>query len=156
MLPVLAIDLTNQTDLVEHNSLIMRLLRYPAGVKFSTLPFKPEVSGSIPESELRFLFIIVVFTLYLPLFRVCSERVHLSEVLCSRPCALSQPELYRMSPASITHLIIHHCVYLCIYSSLIMGLRSSPGGGKGLGFNSRVRTPFSLYHCCIYLVFTFV
>ena len=27
---------------------------------------------------------------------------------------------------------------------------------RGLGFDSRVRTPFSIYHCCIYLVFTFV
>ena len=46
-----------------------------------------------------------------------------------------------------------------------MGLRSSPSGVKvstlsrhvrGLGFDSRVRTPFSIYLCCIYLVFTFV
>ena len=44
-----------------------------------------------------------------------------------------------------------------------MRLRSSPGGVKvstlsrhvrGLGFDSRVRTPFSIYLCCIYLVFT--
>ena len=26
---------------------------------------------------------------------------------------------------------------------------------RGLGFDSRVRTPFSIYLCCIYLVFTF-
>ena len=32
----------------------------PGGVKVSTLPGKPEVSGSIPESGLRFLFNIVV------------------------------------------------------------------------------------------------
>ena len=25
---------------------------------------------------------------------------------------------------------------------------------RGLGFDSRVRTPFSIYLCCIYLVFT--
>ena len=46
-----------------------------------------------------------------------------------------------------------------------MRLRSSPGGIKvstlsrhfrGLGFDSRVRTPFSIYLCCIYIVFTFV
>ena len=46
-----------------------------------------------------------------------------------------------------------------------MRLRSSPGGVKvstlsrhvrGLVFDSRVRTPFSLYLCCIYLVFSFV
>ena len=46
-----------------------------------------------------------------------------------------------------------------------MRLRNSPGGVKvstlsrlvrGLGFDSRVRTPFSIYLCCIYLVFTFV
>ena len=46
-----------------------------------------------------------------------------------------------------------------------MRLCSSPGGVKvrtpsrhvrGLGFDSRVRTPFSIYLCCIYLVFTFV
>ena len=79
-------------------------------------------------------------------------------------CLIPKNKLYRTSPASITPEIIHHCVYLCIYSSLIMGLRRSPGGVKvctlpgktGLGFDSRVRTPFSLYHCCIYLVFTFV
>ena len=46
-----------------------------------------------------------------------------------------------------------------------MRLSSSPGGVKvnmlsrhvrGPGFDSRVRTPFSIYLCCIYLVFTFV
>ena len=46
-----------------------------------------------------------------------------------------------------------------------MRLRRCPGGVKasthsrhvrGLGFDSRVRTPFSIYHCCIYLVFTYV
>ena len=46
-----------------------------------------------------------------------------------------------------------------------MRLRRCPGGVKistlsrhvrGLVFDSRVRTPFSIYHCCIYLVFTFV
>ena len=45
----------------------MRLRSSPGGVKASTLPGKPEVSGSIPESGLRFLFIIVVFTLDIPL-----------------------------------------------------------------------------------------
>ena len=34
----------------------------PGGVKVSTLPGKPEVSGSIPEPGLSFLFIIVVLT----------------------------------------------------------------------------------------------
>ena len=46
-----------------------------------------------------------------------------------------------------------------------MRLRRCPGGVKGsmlsrylrgLGFDSRVRSPFSIYLCCIYLVFTFV
>ena len=46
-----------------------------------------------------------------------------------------------------------------------MRLRRCPGGLKvstlsrqfrGLGFDYRVRTPFSIYRCCIYLVFTFV
>ena len=46
-----------------------------------------------------------------------------------------------------------------------MRLRRCPGGVKvitlsrhvrGLGFDSRVRTPFSIYLCCIFLVFTFV
>ena len=46
-----------------------------------------------------------------------------------------------------------------------MRLRRCHGGVKvstlsrhvrGLGFDSRVRTPFSIYHCRIYLVFTFV
>ena len=46
-----------------------------------------------------------------------------------------------------------------------MRLRRCPGGVKGstlsrhvrgVGFDSRVRTPFSIYLCCIYLVFTFV
>ena len=27
---------------------------------------------------------------------------------------------------------------------------------RGLGFDSRVRTAFSIYLCCIYLVYTFV
>ena len=42
----------------------MRLRSCPGGVKVSTLPGKPEVSGSIPDSGIRFLFIIVVFTSY--------------------------------------------------------------------------------------------
>ena len=46
-----------------------------------------------------------------------------------------------------------------------MRLRRFPGGVKGsmlsrhvrgLGLDFRVRTPFSIYLCCIYLVFTFV
>ena len=46
-----------------------------------------------------------------------------------------------------------------------MRLRRCPGGVKGstlfrhvngLGFDSRVRTPFPIYLCCIYLVVTFV
>ena len=46
-----------------------------------------------------------------------------------------------------------------------MRLRRCPGGVKGsslsrhvrgLGFDSRFRTPVSIYLCCIYLVFTFV
>ena len=45
-------------------SLIMRLRSSPGRVKVSTLPGKPEGSGSIPESGLRFLLIIVVFTSY--------------------------------------------------------------------------------------------
>ena len=49
----------------------MRLSSSPNGGKVSTLPGKPEVSGSIAESELRFLIIFVVFTLCLPLFIDC-------------------------------------------------------------------------------------
>ena len=46
-----------------------------------------------------------------------------------------------------------------------MRLRRCPGGVTvrtlsrhviGLGFDSRVRTTFSIYLCCIYLVYTFV
>ena len=46
-----------------------------------------------------------------------------------------------------------------------MRLRRCPGGVtvstlsrhvRGLEFDSRVRTPFSIYLCCIYLVCTFV
>ena len=46
-----------------------------------------------------------------------------------------------------------------------MRLRRCPGGVtvstlsrhlSGLGFDSRVRTTFSIYLCCIYLVYTFV
>ena len=46
-----------------------------------------------------------------------------------------------------------------------MRLRRCPVGVKvstlsrhvrGLGFDSRVRTPFPIYRCCIYLVFFFV
>ena len=40
----------------------MKLGICPGGVKCSTLPGKPEVSGSIPGLGLRFLFTIVVFT----------------------------------------------------------------------------------------------
>ena len=48
----------------------MGLRSSPGGVKVCTLPGKSEVSGSIPESGFRFPFIIVVFNLYLPLFRL--------------------------------------------------------------------------------------
>ena len=50
----------------------MRLRRCPGGVKGSLL--SRHVRGrrvSIPESGLRFLFIFVVFTLWLPLFIDC-------------------------------------------------------------------------------------
>ena len=80
----------------------MRLRNSPCGVKVSTLPGNPEVSGSIPESGLRLLFIIVVFALYLPLFRLCLAHVHLSEVLCSGPLTYPKNNLCRTSPASIT------------------------------------------------------
>ena len=40
----------------------MRLRSSPGGVKVSTVPGKPEVSGSIPESGLRFSLSL----LYLP------------------------------------------------------------------------------------------
>ena len=49
----------------------MGLLSSAFGVKVSTVPGKPEVSGSITESGLCLLFITVVFPLYLPLFRLC-------------------------------------------------------------------------------------
>ena len=49
----------------------MRLRRCPGGVKVSTLPGMSDVSGSIPDSGLRFLFIFVVFTLCLHLFIDC-------------------------------------------------------------------------------------
>ena len=54
-----------------YSSLIMRLRSSPGRVKVSTLPGKPEVSGSIPESGLRFFFIFIVFTLCLPLCLDC-------------------------------------------------------------------------------------
>ena len=54
-----------------YNCLIMRLRSSPGGVKVSTLPGKPEVSGSIPESGLRFLFIIV----YFPCICLCLDCV---------------------------------------------------------------------------------
>ena len=49
----------------------MRLRSSPGGVKVSTLPGKPEVSVSIPESGLRFLLMFVVFAMYLPLCLDC-------------------------------------------------------------------------------------
>ena len=52
----------------------MRLRRCPGGVTVSTLfrgPGMSEVSGSIPVSGLRFLFIFGLFTLCLPLFLDC-------------------------------------------------------------------------------------
>ena len=38
------------TYVIIYSSLIMKLRSSPGGVKVSTLPGKPEVSGSIPES----------------------------------------------------------------------------------------------------------
>ena len=49
----------------------MRLRRCPCGVKVARFPGMSEVSGSIPESGLRFLFIVVVFTLCFSLFIDC-------------------------------------------------------------------------------------
>ena len=49
----------------------MRLRSSHGGVKISTVSGMSEVSSSIPESGLRFLFIFVVFTLWLPLFIGC-------------------------------------------------------------------------------------
>ena len=80
----------------------MRLRSSPGGVKVSTLPGMSEISGSIPESGLHFLYIFVVFTLCLPLFIDCLAHVHLSVVLRPRPRALLIPNFNRTSPASIT------------------------------------------------------
>ena len=79
----------------------MRLRSSRGGVKVSTLPCKPEVSGSIPETELRFLFIFVVFTLCLPCYSDCKAPVHLSVVLRPRSRALSQKTTFigQSSPA---------------------------------------------------------
>ena len=49
----------------------MRKHRCPDGVKVARFPGMSEVSGSIPESGFRFLFIFVVFTLCLTLFIDC-------------------------------------------------------------------------------------
>ena len=49
----------------------MRLRRCPGGVTVSMLSRHVRGVGSIPESGLRFLFIFVVFTLWLPLFIDC-------------------------------------------------------------------------------------
>ena len=49
----------------------MRLRRCPGGERLARFPGMSEVSGSIPESGHRFLFIIVEFTLFLPLFIDC-------------------------------------------------------------------------------------
>ena len=69
-----------------YSSIIMRLRSSPGGVKVSKLLGKPEVSGSFPESGLRFLYIMVVFTLYLPLFRLYTlKRGALFQALCLIP-----------------------------------------------------------------------
>ena len=65
-------------------------------------PGMSRVSGSTLESGLRFLFIIVEFTLCLPLFIDCYAHVHLSVVLRPRTRTLLIPNLNRTSPASIT------------------------------------------------------
>ena len=80
----------------------MRKHRCPGGVKVARFPGMSEVSGSIPESGLRYLFIFVVFTLCLPLFIDCEAHLQLSVVLRPRPRALLIPNLNRTSPASIT------------------------------------------------------
>ena len=49
----------------------MRLRSSHGGVKISMVSGMSEVSGSIPESLLRFLYIFVVFTSCLPLFIDC-------------------------------------------------------------------------------------
>ena len=81
----------------------MRLRSSPGGVKVSILPGKPEVSGSIPESGLRFLFNIVVFNLYLPLFRFLLTAYTLKRgALFSALCLIPKNNRNRTSPASIT------------------------------------------------------
>ena len=50
----------------------MRLRSSPGGVKVSTLPGMSEVSGSIPDSGLRFLYNFVVFTFFTFVHRLLS------------------------------------------------------------------------------------
>ena len=52
----------------------MRLRSSPGGIKVSTLPGMSEVSGSIPESGLRFLIIFVVFTFVHRLLSACTLK----------------------------------------------------------------------------------
>ena len=78
----------------------MRLRSSPAGVKVSTLPGKPEVSGSIPEFFLYLCCIYLVFTFVFRLLSACT----LNRGVPSRPRALSQPNLNRTNPSSILHL----------------------------------------------------
>ena len=53
----------------------MGLCSSPDSVKVSTLPGKPEVSGSIPESGLRLLFVIVVLP-RIDLYLDCVKRMY--------------------------------------------------------------------------------
>ena len=52
----------------------MRLRRCPGGVKVARFPGMSEVTGSIPESGLRFLFIFVVFTFVHRLLSACTLK----------------------------------------------------------------------------------
>ena len=52
----------------------MRLRSSPGGIKVSTLPGMSQVSGSIPESGLRFLIIFVVFTFVHRLLSACTLK----------------------------------------------------------------------------------
>ena len=80
----------------------MRKHRCPGGVKVARFPGMSEVSGSIPVSGLCFLLNFVVFTLCLPCYSSLLSACTVKRGAPFTASCLTNPNLNRTSPASIT------------------------------------------------------
>ena len=77
-----------------------------------------------------------------------------------RPETVTVPEICRLLLVKLwlrsNHTSLFLPMYEITYQSWWCKGQHTARHARGLRFDSRVRTPLSLYHCCIYVVFTFV